>query len=59
MEWNEWQSLKNGDKIKHINGDVETIREWGDDKYIEGEKCLFPLSEFNHKEWEKVGSEVS
>lgn len=53
MKQNEWENLKDGDKIKHLNGDVEVIREWDGDKYIEGEKCLFPLSELNPKEWKK------
>ena len=52
MTWKEWESLKHGDKIKHQNGDVEIIYEWDGEKYIDGEKSLFPLSEFNHKEWE-------
>ena len=39
------------------NGDIETVYEWGDEKYIDGEKSLFPLSEFNHKEWEILKTE--
>lgn len=56
MTKNEWENLKHGDKIKHLNGDVETIYEWDNEKYIEGEKSLFPLSDFNHEEWEFVKS---
>lgn len=52
MNWNEWSNLKRGDKIRHLNGDIETIYEWDGEKYIEGEKSLFPLSGFNHEEWE-------
>ena len=52
MTRNEWESLKHGDKVKHRNGDVETIYEWDGEKYIDGEKSLFPLSEFNPAEWE-------
>lgn len=55
MSKEEWEKLKHGDKIKHLNGDVETIYEWDGGKYINGEKSLFPLTEFNHKEWEKIG----
>lgn len=52
MNWNEWENLKHGDRIKHRNGDVETIYDWDGEKYIDGEKSLFPLSSFNHEEWE-------
>ena len=54
MTRSEWGNLKHGDKIKHFNGDVETIYEWDNEKYIEGEKSLFPLSDFNHEEWEII-----
>lgn len=52
MTRKEWENLKRGDKIIHQNGDVEIIYEWDGEKYIDGEKSLFPLSEFNYKEWE-------
>lgn len=54
MTRNEWENLKHGDKIKHLNGDVETIYEWNNEKYIEGKKSLFPLSEFSYTEWEVI-----
>ena len=54
MKWNEWAGLNHGDKIQHKNGDVETIYEFDGDKYIEGEKSLFPLSEFDPEDWEIV-----
>lgn len=54
MTKNEWENLKYGDRIKHLNGDVETIYEWDNEKYIEGKKSLFPLSDFNHKEWKII-----
>lgn len=57
MDWNEWNNLKHGDKIQHENGDIETIYEWDGEKYIEGEKSLFPLSSFNHREWKKIKGE--
>jgi len=54
MTIKEWNELKHGDKIKHENGDVETIYVWDGKKYIEGEKSLYPLEEFDHKEWTKL-----
>lgn len=57
MKWNEWENLRHGDKIRHQNGDIETIYEWDGEKYIDGENSLFPLSEFNHKEWEMLKAE--
>ena len=55
MKFNEWKSLKHGDKIKNkYNGDIEKIYEAFDEKYIEGEKSLFPLSEFDCEDWEKL-----
>lgn len=57
MNWSEWENLKHCDRIRHKNGDVETIYEWGGEKYIDGEKSIFPLSEFNHKEWEILKAE--
>ena len=56
MTYDEWKSLKHGDKIQNVNnGDIETIYEAWDEKYIEGEKSLFPLSEFDHNDWKKIG----
>ena len=57
MNRNEWENLKHGDRIRHQNGDVETIYELGGEKYIDGDELLFPLSEFDHKEWEIVKEE--
>ena len=54
MTIKEWNELKHGDKIKHENGDIETIYVWDGKQYIEGEKCLYPLEEFDHKEWTKL-----
>jgi len=54
MTIKEWNELKHGDQIKHENGDVETIYVWDGKQYIEGEKCLYPLEEFDHKEWTKL-----
>ena len=54
MTKDEWENLKHGDTIEHINGDVESIYEWDNEKYINGEKSLFPLSEFNYKEWKII-----
>jgi len=54
MTIKEWNELKHGDKIKHENGDVETIYVWNGEKYIEGKKSLFPLAEFDHNEWTKL-----
>ena len=54
MKAHEWMALKHGDKVKHNNGDVETVYEFAGEKYLEGEKSLFPLSEFDPDDFEKV-----
>ena len=54
MTIKEWVELKHGDVIKHKDGDVERIYEAFGKKYIEGEKTLFPLSEFESHDWEVI-----
>ena len=54
MTYNEWTHLEHGQKIRHTSGQIERIYIWNGMRYIEGEKSLFPLSEFDHTEWEKV-----
>ena len=58
MTEKEWRNLKHGDKIIHSNGDIETIYEWNGEKYVDGEKTLFPLSEFSWKDWELYTGET-
>lgn len=55
MTSKEWLDLKHGDRIKHVEtGEIETIYiAFDNEQYIEGEKSLFPLSEFDHRDWEK------
>lgn len=50
----EWESLKAGDVIQHEEGSIETIVEYNGEKYIDGEKSIFPLSEFIPGEWTKI-----
>ena len=51
MTREEWYSLKEGDVIQHKDGDVEHIVEHRGEPFIEGERDLFPLSEFDWREW--------
>ena len=54
MAIDEWTKLKHGQKIRHMSGQIEEVYIWNETRYIAGEKSLFPLSEFDHREWEKV-----
>ena len=60
MSIEEWAVLKTGDKIQHIEGDVETIYVDSEGiQYIEGKNKskvynLFPLTEFDHNEWRRI-----
>lgn len=55
MKTNEWLLLKHGDIIKHKKrGDIEKIYIFEGEQYIEGKNSLFPLSEFDCDDWEKV-----
>lgn len=47
----EWYALKDGDVIRHKYGDIERIVEYQNEAFIEGERDLFPLSEFDWNEW--------
>lgn len=60
MTIEQWTGLKTGDKIKHINGDVERIYVSSLDgiQYIEGKNNLFPLAEFNNDDWELEEIEI-
>lgn len=54
MTRDEWDALKEGDVIQHENGDVEHIVEYMGALFIDGERTLFPLSEFDWREWTMV-----
>ena len=54
MAIDEWTKLKHGQKIRHMSGRIEEVYIWNETRYIAGEKSLFPLSEFDHRKWEKV-----
>lgn len=51
--------IKEGDKLQHINGDIETVVYYphydSKELYFDGEKSIFPLHQFDLSEWEIFG----
>lgn len=43
--------IKNGMTLKHDNGDIEKVIEYQGKLYIDGNKSIFPLSEFKTSEF--------
>lgn len=56
MTREEWYNLEAGDIVQDTDGNTEVVVEYFDgEKYIDGGKSLYPMSEFDWRSFTKIG----
>ena len=56
MTREEWYNLEAGDIVRDTDGNTEVVVEHFDgEKYIDGGKSLYPMSEFDWRGFTKIG----
>lgn len=54
MTREEWYDLKEGDRIQHVDGSIETVVEFWGRPFIDSKTTLFEMTEFDYREFTKL-----